>query len=188
MTLFTSIKSSIRSIFRALKKVCAGKTKFWFLSLVLVTVLFLLLFLIPLNFSPYWRLDEGEGFGLYNLLVDIVVGSFTVWALFWAASQFAEAQIKPDLYLIIGRESNDQTGVDPIRSQNEALIGRDDFIDALPVSQVIIGLFLENAKPKTATFVRLTLRVANVPNPIHFEPIENSFKYHFNRNTAKVGR
>ncbi len=154
------------------------KLKTWFRRAALLTIIGLVLFLIFLNTLPLLTMSFGEGVSLYNLLIDVAAGVFTVWGLYWAASEFAEAQIRPDLHLVIGRETEAQTGIDPVRHETDELYGRNGVIDNEPVSQLVIGLFLENARPKTATFVRMTLRVSGVPTPVHFEPIPESFKYH----------
>jgi hypothetical protein len=113
----------------------------------------------------------------YSLLVDVVVGVFTIWGLYWAASEFAGAQVKPDLRLVVGKESADQRGIDPLMDVVEALIGRDVSEDGEPVSQVIFGLFLENTQPKAAQYVRVTLRVRDVPRLKQFVPIKGTFRY-----------
>jgi hypothetical protein len=153
-----------------------------FRTAVFITVIGLILFLIPLNtLSSFIR---GNRIGLYNLLIDIAAGVFTVWGLYWAASEFAEAQVRPDLRLIIGAEAADQQGIDPLRSATDALIGRDSLVDGNSVSQVVVGLFLENDQPKAARFVRVTLRLRDVPRPLYFRPIDQSFKYKMNTNVV----
>ncbi len=112
-----------------------------------------------------WQLGRSNRIALFNLWVDVVVGIFTIWGLKWAASEFVAAQVKPDLRLIIGRESEDRRGIIPLRRGSDELVGRDNIIDSMPVSQVIIGLFLENDQPKAARFVRITLRVQGAPSP-----------------------
>lgn len=121
--------------------------------------------------------DVGFWISLVNLMVDIVVGIFTVWGLFWAASEFAAAQVKPDLRLIIGRESEDRLGIVPLKNEADELIGRDGLVGDTPASQVIIGLFLENGQPKAAQYVRITLRVRNTPPPGILHAVGRSFNY-----------
>jgi hypothetical protein len=88
-------------------------------------------------------LTEGK-ISCFNLLVDVVTGVFTVWGLYWAASELA---LKPELDLDIG--GADGTHV----------------LQGKPVTRC--NLYLTNARPKAARFIRIVLFVCNVP-PIHF--------------------
>lgn len=149
-----------------------------FLTAVVIVAIALIVALVVLAISdlPAAPLTESE-ISFFNLLIDIAVGVFTIWGLCWAASEFARAQVKPDLRLIIGKESADQRGIDPLTNAADALIGRDVSMDGKPVSQVIVGLFLENTQPKAAQYVRVTLRVCDVPHIEKFVPIEGSFRH-----------
>ena len=82
----------------------------------------------------------------------------------WAVSEFARAQVKPDLRLVIGKKKI-AGGVSPLMSEADALIGRDTVSHQFPVSKVIAGLFLENTQPKAARYVQVVLRVLDVPSP-----------------------
>ena len=152
--------------------------KICFLKAVKIAVIALITVLVALVmlFSSGVLAAE-TAISLYNLLIDIFVGVFTVWGLYWAASEFAGAQVKPDLRLIIGKESADQQGIDPLMDAADALIGRDVFMNGEPVSWVIIGLFLENTQPKAAQHVRLNLRVCDVPCLKEFAPASDPFRY-----------
>ena len=120
----------------------------------------------------------GSEISFFNLLIDIAVGVFTIWGLGWAASEFAGTQVKPDLHLIIGKESEDQQGIDPLTNEADALIGRDvSTKGGVVVSRVIVGLFLENHRPKPAQYVRIELWVRDVPHPKEFVRNKEYFKF-----------
>jgi len=120
-------------------------------------------------------LCDDIGVSIYGVFVDLVVGVFTIWGLYWAASEFAGAQVRPDLHLVIGREEADQKGVAPLTNEADALIGRDSVPPVLPCSWVVAGLFLENTRPKAARYVKVVVRVRDVPRP---ESIDMWYGYH----------
>ncbi|NVM24001.1 MAG: hypothetical protein HWN68_19755 [Desulfobacterales bacterium] len=139
----------------------------------LVIVLFIIaVVLIVLVRSGILLCEFGVSF--FNLLVDIVVGFFTVWGLLWAGSQFAEARVKPELRLIIGRVVPDHEGMVPLADASDELVGWEDSTPVGRVSGVIIGLFLENTRPKAAQYVRVVLRVRDVPRPKVFRAVTRS--------------
>lgn len=143
-------------------------------AVVLVVMAVVLIVLVRL----YGVLSYETGISFFNLSIDIAVGVFTIWGLYWAASEFAGAQVKPDLHLIIGKESEDQQGIDPLPNEADALIGWKD-VSKLggPVSRVTVGLFLENHKPKAARYVRIELWVHDTPHPKEFVRRKDFFKF-----------
>ena len=88
------------------------------------------------------------------MLVDVIVGVFTVWGLYWAATELA---LRPDLSLVITQWSTRRDKADVW------WIGRDDH--GRSSSLVRVCLFLENTKPKAAQYVRIVLRIRGVPSP-----------------------
>ena len=120
------------------------KTKKVFLWSAGLSVAALIIVLILLNTLPP-VLTNSEGISLYATLVSIVVGFFTVWGLYWAASEFSEAQIKPDLELIIG--ASHSNGVVPLLTDTGKLWGQDNIHSGYaypPVSKVVFGLLSVN--------------------------------------------
>jgi hypothetical protein len=137
---------------------------------VVVIVLFIMsVVLIVLVRSGVLPCEFGVSF--FNLLVDIAVGFFTIWGLLWAGSQFAEAQVKPELHLIIGRAQLDHDEMVPLADASDELIGFQDSISVGRPSGVPIGLFLENTRSKAAQYVRVVLRVRDVPRPNVFRAL-----------------
>jgi hypothetical protein len=108
--------------------------------------------------------SPNDGFSCFNLLVDMVVGFFTVWGLYWAASEFVEAQEKPKLRLVLGKVNG---GITPIRNSSLLLEGRRYAIDRQKI--VKIGLFLENDKPKAGLYVRVMIRICATPPPTKYK-------------------
>lgn len=135
----------------------------------------LIVALILLNTLPE-VMSFSDGLSFYGIIVDIFAGIFTVWGLYWAATEFSESQVKPDLNLIIG--TNHLYGVSPLLENEDQLQGQDNLRSgyvAPEVSQVILGVFLENKNPKAAQFVRITLRLVDAQAPSKFDIIEDSF-------------
>lgn len=64
-----------------------------------------LLLLVAIYLCAIEKSDLSNRVALFNLLVDIAVGTFTVWGLYWAATEFAESRREPVLRLIVLRES-----------------------------------------------------------------------------------
>ena len=156
-------------------------TKIWFLRSIVIAVAFLVVFLLLLNTLPIFTMTLGDGLALYGLILNIIIGIFTVWALFWAASEFSEAQIYPDLCLVIGAKVDE--GIKPLINASDKLVGYDTVINEQPVSEVTIGLFLENTMTKAARFVRLILQIKDTPIPIEFRVPGNALFYKVNTNT-----
>lgn len=151
------------------------KTKKVFLCSAGISVVVLIIILILLNTLPP-VMSYSDGIGLYGVLVSIVVGIFTVWGLFWAASEFSDAQIKPDLKLMVGARYRD--GTIPLIKETDPLIGHNIEKSDPPLSQVNIGLFLENYQPKAAQFIRITLRLKDAQSILEFKAVEGGFKYY----------
>jgi hypothetical protein len=152
------------------------KIKLLFQITAFAATVFLLIFFIIINLPFFTDILTGkfvERISVFSVAVDIVIGFFTIWGLYWAASEFAEAQVRPKLHLIIGTEHNG--GIFPLPKENDQLRGQCG-TEVFP--QVLIGLFLENQQPRAAQFVRVTLRLKDVPKPLEFKAIESTFEYY----------
>jgi hypothetical protein len=140
--------------------------KKWFLAAAMgAGVALVIVLVLQITTGLTVPLTEGK-VGYLNLLVDIVVGFFTVWGLYWVASELA---LKPDLNLVVGNALGAGNG-EPLAGETDALIGR----LTSPFSrgfepQVHVALFLENRKPKVARYVRVVLEVRDVPCPKRFD-------------------
>lgn len=172
-----------------------------FLRLVVIAMIGLgVLLVVQITMDLTVPLSEGE-ISYFNLLVDVAVGFFTIWGLYWAASELA---LKPDLRLIIGREGPDPWtiepltvpsraeiiaaegigregpdpwSIEPLECRGDYLIGKEIFEDGNRVSRVIVGLILENTKPKAARYVRIELWAHDVPYFKDFVSKKDSFLY-----------
>jgi hypothetical protein len=139
-------------------------------AVVIVAIALVIVLAVQVRTDSTVPLTEGE-VGFFNLLIDIVAGVFTVWGLYWAASEFAGAQVKPDLHLVIGREKDDM----PFTSEADALTGvlalhqDDPAVEAKYLPQVGVNLFLENTRPKAARYVQVVLCVRDIPPFKYFE-------------------
>jgi len=152
------------------------RTKTIFFWAAVIAVIVLIIVLILLNTLPP-IMSCSDGISLYGVIIDFFAGVFTVWGLYWAASQFSEAQVKPDLSLIIGAAHR----ILPPSVSIGQLEGQDNIHSGYvrpPVSQIVFGLLLENGNSKAAQFVRITLRLRDSQRPLKFEAIENSFRYY----------
>ena len=118
-----------------------------------------------------------ESVSCFNLLVDIFVGIFTVWGLFWAASEFAQSAVKPVLHLLPGRQEKAQkpdyssfTAKEfPLMREPPFLLPgwygwagtqspeRDPYVEC--------GLYLENETSRAGRYVRLVMHVLADPPP-----------------------
>jgi hypothetical protein len=139
-----------------------------FLKAVRIAVFALVIVLVVLVILALFNVLSAEvGISLYNLLVDVAVGVFTVWGLYWAASEFAKAQVEPDLHLIIGTGRPNQAGVEALKGAADPLLGWEGvFDDGKPVSWVVVGLLWENHRPKAGQYIRIELWVSDdVPCP-----------------------
>jgi hypothetical protein len=148
------------------------RTKTRFFWTAVITVIALIIILLLLNTLPP-IMSFSDGISLYGVIIDISAGIFTVWGLYWAASGFSEAQVKPDLSLIIGA-ANRILPLPVLEGQDNIHSGR----VCPPVSQIVFGLSLENGNSKAAQFVRITLRLRDSQRPLKFEAIEKSFQYY----------
>lgn len=167
-----------RRVRKALKKI--KDMKILFLGAVGIAVIALCIVGVVLRiYVLSGALLYDTGISFFNLLIDIAVGVFTIWGLFWAASEFARAQVEPDLHLIIGKEATDEIGIQPLTGEADALIGWEENVsgDDKPVSRVPVGLFLENHQPKAARYVRIELWVRDVPHPEEFIRKKEFFKF-----------
>ena len=132
-------------------------------------------------------LQPPTGVAVFNLFVDIVVGVFTVWGLFWAASEFSEQSLKPQLGLILGeQEINDgKPAYNPIDSTKLSVCGHTSLQGQ---GWVEIGLFLENRRPRMAERIQLAIEVESNPQVSGVSPKLGSsvYKYHENITRNKV--
>lgn len=159
-----------------------------FLRAVVVAVILLgIVLVVQITTGLTVPLTEGE-ISYFNLLVDVAVGFFTIWGLYWAASELA---LKPDLRLIVGKDTDLYgDGVTPLLTGTDALLGqvarRQTYILCSgitsvgvegSVSVVGVGLFLENTQPRAAQYVRVVLHVRGVPQVMTFAPVQSTFKY-----------
>jgi hypothetical protein len=127
-----------------------------------------------LNGFPYLT---AEFISFSQLIIEMLLLPTVIIGFIITVVEFRKTQIKPDLNLIAGVKLPNQPKVASLTNITDPLIGQDTINDQ-PVSQVIIGLFLENSQPKAAQFVRVTLRVSDVPRPERFFAIEDSFQYY----------
>jgi hypothetical protein len=135
-----------------------------------------------LGLIAFNEVGVGDGINILNLLVDTLVGFFTVWGLYWAASEFAESARKPDLRLLPGRYKSEQfRGLEldhpDVTGNSYCFMSSPPFrIRGWPVGDtpdaslvysgfMLLGLFLENQEPKAGRYVRVVLRVHATPAP-----------------------
>ena len=153
-------------------------TKQWFARLAVISLVLLALVFTLFNFNvfPGVVMSYNDGISVFGLAVSLVAGVFTVWALYWAATEFSEAQVKPDLRLLIGRPTS-RLGTTPLYSDTEELRGQEVGFPERhdPVSRVDFGLFLENKNPRAAQFVRITLRLDDCQTPVKFHALLDNF-------------
>lgn len=114
------------------------------------------------------------GIGCLNFLVDIAVGFFTVWGLYWAASEFTESAVKPVLHLLPGRAEHPFQGGTiterytllrnaPFHIVGCKNVGVKGSLHYHPT--VACGIYLENEKSRAGRYVRLVIRVHASPEP-----------------------
>jgi hypothetical protein len=137
-----------------------------FLIAALVTSLLLLILGVAFRV-----LRIGDGVSVFNLCVDIVVGVFMVWALYWAASEFVEQQSEPKLWLVFGKR---------VRSKCES-------VKTLPVSltgetvskihhELKVCLWLEGEPTKVGRQVRVEIKICSEPPAERSEFPEQTFE------------
>ena len=129
-------------------------------------------------------LQPPTGVAVFNLFVDIVIGVFTVWGLFWAASEFSEQSLKPQLGLILGEQeiSDGQAAYNPIDSTKLSICG---YTSLQGQSWVEIGLFLENRRPRMAERIQLAIEVESDPQVSGVSPKLGSFVYKYHENITR---
>ena len=67
--------------------------------------------------------DHGIAVAVFNLLVDIVVGVFTVWGLFWAASEFTEqASVRNSVYTWAKKRISWSGGLWPVSGNRSRIL------------------------------------------------------------------
>lgn len=154
-------------------------TKQWFACLAIISLVLLALVFTLLNFNvfPGVVMSYNDGISVFGLAVSFVAGVFTVWALYWAATEFSEAQVTPDLRLLIARSTSRPGRAERLYSDIEELRGHEVTHPERPdpVSRVDFGLILENKNPRAAQFVRITLRLKECQRPITFRPLLEYF-------------
>lgn len=125
------------------------------------------------------KVDLGTSVAGFNLLVDIVVGVFTIWGLFWAASEFGEQSVRPALNLIVGAEQDmeGQPAYNPLSGTEVELPGTRRDQEELSSGVLRVGLFLENRKPRMAERVQLVIEIESVPQVSLLQPVSGTFEY-----------
>lgn len=139
-------------------------TKKWFLASGMAAGIVLVIVLVTLRMLYLSGVIPGDiGVSIYGVVVDFVVGAFTIVGLYLAISEFAKASVKPDLHLVIGKMSVGEGWV-ALTNEGDALIGRDTVqLGGRAVSQVLAALYLENTRPKAARYVQGVVHVRLVP-------------------------
>jgi hypothetical protein len=124
----------------------------------------------------YDAVSPGDGISLFNLLVDIVIGIFTVWGLFWAASEFTESAVKPVIQLFPGK-SNEPVVAGNWGMIEYSLMKKPPFFipgwyetrniggTSKRLPNIACGLWLENEQSKAGRFVRVVVRILSTPAP-----------------------
>lgn len=114
----------------------------------------------------------GDGIGLFNLLVDIVMGVFTIWGLFWAASQFSEQSIKPRMRLLPGlvKDGPGDAECIPVVESPAQLPGYVRSGGRGKGGRLDVGLFLENRKPKIAQHLQIVIEIDSQPPTYNIHP------------------
>ena len=113
-----------------------------------------------------------------NLWVDIAVGAFTMWGLYWAATEFAEASVRPSVEVVlVPPSSGDDTPAYELHPANWAY--NISSVDRLPVfgmcnvassyglggPSVQVGIALKNTSTRAARYIQIRLRMATAPAP-----------------------
>lgn len=126
---------------------------------VLMGVALVLVMLVKSGFL-FWEF----GLGFFNLLTDIVVGGFTIWGLYWAASELA---LKPELRLSIKPVSE--------RTSSKWLYP-DRLFGSKKKGLLELDLFLVNTRPKAARNIQVVLCYHSFPLPsFSVGPVEGAF-------------
>lgn len=125
--------------------------------------------------------SASDGIALFNLLIDIVIGAFTVWGLFWAASQFAEQSVKPQLRLLPGFMREGTGGVEyiPVATTPARLPGYLISGNEKEGGNLEVGLFLENHKPKMAQNLQVVIEIDSQTPPCRVQP-DSSYECRWN--------
>jgi hypothetical protein len=154
-----------------------------FLGLCLVG--FILIALALIGF-----LQPAMAVAIINLLVDIVVGVFTVWGLFWAASEFSEQSLRSQLNLLLGeaQDVNGEMRCTPLHRTQISVTGQRIQQEGDVLGKIKIGLFLENTRPRAAQRIQLRIEIRSVPPIRDVYPDERTFtlNYHPNYTETKV--
>lgn len=143
-------------------------------------------------------LFRNDAIPLINLWVDVVVGIFTVWGLWWAATEFAESVVKPAVRLLPGNANNPLMNeyYDPIPGSLSGVrayslvkhppfrvVGWQEMVTGASSSirtwsyhpHVACGIYLENEAARAARHVRLVLRVRVAPPPSFCEFVHGPY-------------
>ena len=130
-------------------------------AVIVAVVVLVIVLILQITMDLIVPLIEGE-IGYFNLLIDILVGIFTVWGLYWAASELA---LKPELRLFT------ETTWSGVKLRRNVLIGskKDGLLEC--------NLFVMNTRPKAARHIQVVLDLAVAPPPSVFaaDPVPGAF-------------
>lgn len=107
-----------------------------------------------------------------NLLVDVVVGVLTIWALFWAATEFAQSRVEPELHVAISPRRTEVVVRQEMPNRDEPLDGlkpadggsAEKGSDSYP--RVGVDLHVKNTRQKPASRLRIELSAYNPRVPL----------------------
>ena len=136
-----------------------------FLRLVVIAVIGLgVVLMVQITMGLTVPLAEGE-ISYFNLLVDVAVGFFTIWGLYWAASELA---LKPELRLSI---ETTWSGESWRKLRGNVLIGSEE------KGLLECDLFLMNTQPRAARNIQVVLCCRSFPPVPHFSasPVKGAF-------------
>jgi hypothetical protein len=131
---------------------------------VLAVLLLVYACLFGLGLVATTGLRLGTAIAGYTLLLEFVVGIFTVWGLFWAATEFSEFAVKPDVHLLAERAIGSQQKRRPQPECSSTFIVS-ELTQFRGGTGFRASLHLENSNRKPARNIALTLKVRSEPCP-----------------------
>lgn len=142
------------------------------ISAAFAILLLVFAFFDLVNLVDVAMIETGIGISIFNLLVDIVIGFFTIWGLYWAGKEFAEFAIKPKIHILLGKDKDPEFKNDP---SNYSIVHTKPLIlpgwEKLYLGSgaytnnptVRCGVYLENKKSKAGRNIQIVFNISSNP-------------------------
>jgi hypothetical protein len=155
-----------------------NSNRLFFISLAIALILICCLCSVLSGLMVTKAIPWATGISLLSMAVDIVIGIFTIWGLYWAALQFTDWSAKPQIKLVLGCVNSVPEDAQELHTDQDPLPPRRQTIPSTlaaslgPVLRTpkrvpgtVLDVYVTNTARKAAQSIVLTLEFRSSVSP-----------------------